>query len=294
MFEYTTFFVLLKNGNNFEVKRLILTRETQEELCNLFGSLSEQLLNTENEFIEFDGRYKPDNGEIQYINNFEIGNAISSALREPTGVEPFVPNEDELIDIKGIFTGVVEPELLIVFQKFNKSQLINRKGINLFHNQNTFEKLSSFGISILENIDCVYSSNKLYFFSYLSARQIFNLSDYYRIATDGDINSFANHGCIHICNKEQFGNIADSWVRRKIALISDSGVLENFSASQIAEKANQYNLVINLAEQQGSYKISMPDDKKEVKNILKFLDEDIYRGPLSNNPYETNSKRRFR
>ena len=160
-------------------------------------------------------------------------------------------------------------------------------------NQNTFERLSSFGINILDNVDCVFSSNVLLFSSYFSARQIFDLSNYYRVATDADVSNFINHNQIYVCNQETFESTADSWVRRKIALISDSGILNSLTANQIAEKASEYNLTINLTEQDGSAKLSIPDDKKEIKNILKFLDEDIYRGPLSSATYETNSKRRF-
>lgn len=295
MFENTTFFVMLKIENgDYEIKRLNLTRESQEALCSLFSEAAASMLSEENEYIEFEGSYKPDNGEIQYVRDFVMEDRIINALREPTGVDPFVPKVDSLPDIKGIFTGKIEPDITIAFQKFNKSQFITRKGISLFHNQNTFEKVSSFGINIFSNIDCVYTSNgRLVFSSYLSARQIFDLSTFYRVATDRDVSAFISHERIYVCNQESFDDIADCWVRRKIALISDSGILNTYTANQIAEKAAEYNLSINLAEHEGITKLSLPDDKKEIKNILKFLDEDIYKGPLSSFAYETNSKRRF-
>ncbi|MFZ7103266.1 MAG: Kiwa anti-phage protein KwaB-like domain-containing protein [Peptococcaceae bacterium] len=295
MFQNTTFFIMLKTENgNYEINRLNLTRESQEALCSLFSDSANQMINENNEFIEFDGRYKPDHGEVQYIVDYEIDDKILNALREPTGIDPFTPNSESLPDIKGIFTGRLEPYIRIAFQKFNKSQFITRKGISLFHNQNTFEKVSSFGINILSNIDCVYTEDgRLLFTSYLSARQIFDLSNFYRIATDRDVVAFVAHECVYVCNQPSFNDNADSWVRRKIALIADSGVLDEYSASQIAEKAAEYKVEISLTEQEGVNKLVFPDDKKEMKNILKFLDEDIYKGPLSSATFETNSKRRF-
>lgn len=293
MFENTTFFIITKNNNDYEVKRLNLTRDSQKTLCKLFGKLSEEMLDSQNEFIQFDGSYKPDNGEIQIISEYRIDEKIIDSLREPTSVDPFIPDIDVLPDIKGIFTGKLEPEIIITFQKFNKSQYITKKGISLFYSNNTFEKVSSLGINILENVDCIYKSDGLFFKSYYHARQIFDLSQYYRLATENDINNFIKNDHIYVNNEEIFKVNADAWVRRKIALISDSGVLETYTAGEIAEKGIQYNLNIDILEDRGKNKISLPEDKKEMKTVLKFLDEDIYKGPFSRKTYETNSKRYF-
>jgi hypothetical protein len=127
---------MLKVENGLEIKRINLTRGTQKALCTMFSEHTIGITYPDKEFIEFDGRYKPDTGEIQFINDFEIDDSIVNALREPMGVDPFIPDNEVLPDIKGIFTGKIQPEIVIAFQKFNKSQFINRKGISLFHNQN--------------------------------------------------------------------------------------------------------------------------------------------------------------
>jgi hypothetical protein len=59
------------------------------------------------------------------------------------------------------------------------------------------------------------------------------------------------------------------------------------SVDDILEKAN--GLGLNL-EAEGE-KIVMPTDKKDIKKLLRFLDDGIYEAPLSTKKYMTNSKR---
>jgi hypothetical protein len=294
MFNNTTFFLQVKsreNGN--EIMRLNLTRDSQDLLCELFVNATALILNSNNTFVEFNGGYRPDAGEVQLINNYTIGQEIINALTEPTSIVSFTPDLDCLPEIKGIFTGVIEPEVVVAFQKFNKNQYITRKGISLLHNRNTFEKISSFGISIEDSVDCVYKDNKLFFKTFFSARQALDLSQYYRLATDKDIDSFISHPSVNVNNEQAFRENADTWVRRKIALIYDSGTLNQIPPSEIAEKASEYNLTIEIIEEQGMPKINLPNEKTELKHVLKFLDDEIYKGPLSSNTYETNSKKKL-
>ena len=41
------------------------------------------------------------------------------------------------------------------------------------------------------------------------------------------------------------------------------------------------------------YISNFPDDKKGLKALLRFLDEDIYQSPISGNRFQTNSKRKI-
>ena len=81
--------------------------------------------------------------------------------------------------------------------------------------------------------------------------------------------------------------MADSWIRRKIAMINDSKVLEKFSVADIVKRAAKVG--VKIAANGG--KIVLPNDKKLVKVILGFLDEEAYKGPFSKNTYLANSKR---
>ena len=65
--------------------------------------------------------------------------------------------------------------------------------MNLFHDQNTFDRDKRYGLTINELVDCIFEDNNLVFNSYYFARQIFDLSEYYREATDTDVEAFINN-----------------------------------------------------------------------------------------------------
>ena len=114
------------------------------------------------------------------------------------------------------------------------------------------------------------------------------MSDYYRSATDVEVDSFAKSEKLSIEDSVAF--MANTWIRRKIAMINDSQVLVNYTASEIKMLAAESGIDIDIKEEA----IVIPDDKEKVKVILGFLDEEAYKGPFSQKTYLANSKRIIR
>jgi hypothetical protein len=82
--------------------------------------------------------------------------------------------------------------------------------------------------------------------------------------------------------------MADTWIRRKIASINDSGVLKTHTAVKIKKLAQNCGLNLEVENK----RIIIPTDKKKLKEILGFLDEEVYKGAFSEVTYITNSKRK--
>ena len=160
---------------------------------------------------------------------------------------------------------------------------------NLFYDNNTFFRQKDDGISISDSIDCFYINGELQFGSFYFTRQIFDLNGFYRSATDGEVSLFVKNTNVLIEDKESFTAMADSWVRRKIAMINDSKVLEKYSAKEIAQRASDVGVTISTKKN----RIVLPCDKKQMKVVLGFLDEEAYRGPFSQTTYLANSKRKL-
>ena len=70
-------------------------------------------------------------------------------------------------------------------------------------------------------------------------------------------------------------------------MINDSEILKKFSALKIKNIAKKLNINISVKNQ----KIIIPNNKNEVKLILKLLDEEAYQGVFSQTLFLTNSKR---
>lgn len=293
MFKDKSLFAILESEKTDDIARIELTKFAQKDVCMLFESAYNELIKNKTA-ISFTGTYKPDKDENLSIPDFSVGGLILDAIKDPIGVKAFVPNLKNLPDIKALFVGKrisikdKSDKFIITFQKFRKDQYINRKGLNLFHDQDTFDRDKRYGLTINELVDCIFEDNKLIFNSYYFARQIFDLSEYYRVATDTDLEAFINNPKIQIEDSATFKLHADSWVRRKIALIEDSGIFSKYTVKQINDKAKSIGMTLSVKQN----KINLPSDKKELKNLLKFLDDEIYKGIFSDELLQTNSKRK--
>lgn len=83
--------------------------------------------------------------------------------------------------------------------------------------------------------------------------------------------------------------MANTWIRRKIAMINDSDVLINYKALEIKNLAKDAGITIVVENE----KVVIPNDKEQIKVILGFLDEEAYKGPFSQNTFLANSKRKI-
>lgn len=211
------------------------------------------------------------------------------------GVAAYQKNGNAFPEIKAIFVGERTEtndteKFAVAFQRFRKEQYISTKWCNLFFEDNTFYRQNNFGISISDIIDCYYTESELQFSSFFFARQVFDLSDFYRSATDQEVDSFAVSEKLTIENPQEFKSMANTWVRRKIAMINDSEVLINYTASEIKSLAKSVGIDITVENK----KVVIPNDKEKIKVILGFLDEEAYKGPFSQNTYLANSKRQIK
>jgi hypothetical protein len=270
-----------------------MSAEAQALATQSFENAIPDFLPAELERIEFDGRYKPDSDEILEVSNFTLPAGVSESIADPLGCEPLILDRENLPAIKALFTVTEDDPQRLVFQIFKKNQYLTRRGLSLLFSGETFAPLSAPGIVITPDITAVYENGSLLFRSYFEARQVFELAAYYRQATDSDLSNFSDLSSVHIADPEAFNVAADQVVRRKIALILDSGLLDRHTPENLATEAEKFGIELNLVEVEGDTKLDLPSERSNLKNILRFLDEDIYHGPLSAAQYVTNSKRRL-
>ncbi len=293
MFNNSTIFIIVKENRTDKIYKLEIDAETQQTINHLFDNAAEEW--SEKQSIAFTGSYSPLEDEILYIQNFVLSDDLKDAFRNPVTVEPFIPDETNMQEIKSICIGYCETtdndeKFIAGFQRFRKDQYISIDKIRLLFDSNTFKHDQRIGIAISDCIDCLYDDTKLIFSSYYYARQIFNLSEYYRTASNLDIDNFIGAKVMEFGDfKETFKATANSWVRRKIALINDSGVLNRYKAKDIKKLAKEQSN-IDITIQNG--KIVFPNDANEIKILLSFLDEEAYQGPFSKETFLSNSKRK--
>lgn len=312
MFEDSSVFILSydrDDDGNEKIYKLEMAREAQCAVCKAFESSVKSMVSGKN-IHDFEVNYKLEDDEIFQIKNIQLPDSIKEAIRKPSVVDSFKkikknPNGDEpdngdednmgFPSIKAIFVGKRKQidgvdHFWIGFQRYRKEQNMALLPFRFFFTKETFTIEKNFGIGITDQLDCFYTVNALQFVSYYYAKQIFNLIEYYRSATDSDVKSFTDNKSLIFSDADSFVNMANTYVRRKIARINDSKVLENHEINAIKELADKSKINIEIQEN----RILIPADKDKALEVLAFLDEEAYLGPFSEDVLIANSKRVLR
>jgi hypothetical protein len=269
--------------------RFPLTAELQAEIETVFALQLAAFEADVAETIPFDGRYTPEGGELLVIEEFADVDGLREAVANPLNYEVFDPAQHSLESIKALFTHVAAGGAeRVLIQRFERRRLISNTGLAIFFSENTFRKMSDTGLMLDTRLLAVLDGASLKFQNFHFLKRVFDLSEHYREATDEEVTSFATHEKMSVADLATFTAAAGPLVRKKIALIRQSAVLDNFTAQQIVAAAQALHLAIELTR---DGKIVIPTNKTELRKLLRFLDEDYYESTLSQTRYLSNSKR---
>ena len=296
LFDNKTVFIIVKNVRaDDSIYKLEVDAKTQKIINEIFDVPSEEILSKQR--VEFTAGYTPLEDETFVIKNFGLSDQLKNAFCNPVSVPSFVMNREENPVIRAVCVGYCEDTeqgkcFKAAFQRFRKDQYISVSRLCLLFDDNTFRQDNRVGFTISEFVDSVFVGNDLLFSSYHFTRQIFDLSGYYRIATNTDIDTFVKEKVFDFGNHlENFKDGANVWHRRKISAINDSGILTKYKASELKKIAErQAGIRIKVKNN----KIVFPTEPEETKAILSFLDEEAWKGPFSGETFLSNSKRKMK
>ena len=279
----------LTSNPGARIVRFPLTKELQDEISAVFEDQSKSFLNGIDETVEFDGRYRPEEGELLMIKNFPDVDGLTNAVKNPIAVELFDPKLHSLSSVKALFTGHgVNGTERVLIQLFESRRLIATKGIALFYSGDTFQRMSDAGLTLDTKLLAVLENGDLKFQSFHFLRRVFDLSENFNEATAEEVKTFACHPKLAAEDAQAFIVGASAPVRRKITLILQSGVLDNFTAEQIVASAQTFKIDFKTTP---DGRIVLPTNGTELRRLLRFLDEDYYESPLSQTHFVSNSKR---
>jgi len=287
----TNLFALLDDEQT-PIRRIPLTNQFQQDL-GAFFSAQQQDFTADKETIEFTGSYNVDVSEILQIEDYPLPEVISNALSNPLN-NPILNLNTETHRIKAIFTGNwTDQEQQVSFQVFDAGKLLS-KGWTLIGSNDTYKKLEEPGLILQDKLSAHFLDGNLLFASYHNTKRFLDLSDYYTAATDTDLDTFVENELFEFEDQGTFKGSADSIIRKKIALLQKNNVLDNLSINDIETVANDLNQ--HVAEEHkikittNNGKLVVPKDKKQLKELIRFLDEDYVTAPLTKRRCLTNSK----
>ncbi|WP_030132137.1 Kiwa anti-phage protein KwaB-like domain-containing protein [Pseudomonas sp. QTF5] len=269
--------------------RFPLSADLRDDIATIFENQANAFFDGVDTIVPFDGRYIPEEGELLSINDFADVDGLSNAVASPLSIDQYDPEVHSLDSVKALFMGRIHnnnPQILI--QLFERRRLIARSGLAMFFAGNQFQKMTDSGLSLDTKLLAVIEGDALKFQSFHFARRVFELSEYFKEATNEEVTTFAGHEKLAVANMADFLESAGPQVRKKISLIRQSAVLENYSVQDILAVATTFQFPINLSE---DGRIEVPTNRTELRRLLRFLDEDYYESPLSRTRFISNSKR---
>lgn len=283
-----SFFALCNLNGESQIKRIVVNSDVQTKLNDMFSLQESDFRYAIQEEVEFTGDWKPEEDEALYVSIPDQTNILEQAIQNNSLSFPTLnPENLSQEGVKAIFTGrISNGNCVVAIQGFSSRQLLEHKFSLVFKN-NVLNELTSPVFTLDSKLVGLIENCHLKFKSYSNIRQIFDLTDLYRAATDEDIDGFVAHSVLEIEDLEAFKNEMDQTSRKLVHALQKNNTLDQYSAGEINQRAQSVDVSIHM--QNG--KILLPSNRADIKLLLRFLHDDIYEAPLSGHKYVTNSKK---
>jgi hypothetical protein len=281
---------IVGKGAAVQVLKIPLHQSLQHKLATDWQAQLDRFLGGVQE-IEFDAGYTPEEHECFSLIDFVPPQWLAATTNASVASSISIHQNDALTSaIRGIMGVARDPggTDLILFQNFSRSHVI-QPGQFLFLQKDTYETTEKPGLALDNKLSAVYypGSKKLLFQNFRTVNTFLPLSDYYEEATEQQIREVLTHEKLAAENVDVLATDTNQWFRKRFALLRDSGVLDIFSAKQIQARSKGYGLEIHIVKGQ----IVFPEAKPAAKKLLQFLNEELFRGPITDTLFEANSKR---
>lgn len=280
-------FVACRVGGELVARRVSLERQVQDQIEGVFTQQRLSFFEGVEEEVLFNGRWKPDANELLTLEVTDEAGIFRETLNmNPVAVEVLDLANFADAGIKALFAGDAADDGRILVQQFTAAQILHRK-FALFLQGNSFRRLTAPSFALASGLTFVIEGRLIKFKSFSKLRSILEVQEIYREATRPEMERFAGHYRLDVADIDEFLELADQPTRRLISAVLESGTLDDFTVEQIRDAAARTQLEVVLRDG----RIVLPDNRRDIKELLRFLDESRYSGPLSGQPFITNSRR---
>lgn len=277
------FYALMSDNT---VKYISLKEEIVDDVKNIFINGGNKLKPEGLEEDEFDGNIVSRNGEnIVYV-NYILPDDFQRIPDNQADMSDYDINRDIP---KSIF---YYDDGKFYFQAFNKKNMLQRKMVLQICGDNAYSKMNNSAFIVDDKVHAIYENGKLYFQSYTLANQIFSLIDFVTEATNGEIDSFGNITGISV-NANVVKDIANVKTRRLVKLLSSTNNIATFIGKNAKTRTGLLKQYGIKAQINANNELELPTDNvADLNRALEFLNEDIFKGVITNSLYRSNSKKK--
>lgn len=277
------FYALMSDNT---VKYISLKEEIVDDVKNIFINGGNKLKPEGLEEDEFDGNIVSRNGEnIVYV-NYILPDDFQRIPDNQADMSDYDINRDIP---KSIF---YYDDGKFYFQAFNKKNMLQRKMVLQICGDNAYSKMNNSAFIVDDKVHAIYENGKLYFQSYTLANQIFSLIDFVTEATNGEIDSFGNIAGISV-DANVVKDIANVKTRRLVKLLSSTNNIATFIGKNAKTRTSLLKQYGIKAQINVNNELELPTDNvADLNRALEFLNEDIFKGVITNSLYRSNSKKK--
>ena len=281
---------IIRRNARTELKQIPLRQPLQDSLAE---SWEQQYLGftQEIEEVDFDPGYKPESHERFVLNDYTppdwLVNETSQTVQHLDSLGREAQLTNSIVGIVGMARDDQNDEL-VLFQNFTGSRVI-QPGRLLLQSGDTYVSPGRPGLTLDTRLSAVYEpvSRRLLFINFRTVNTFLPLLDLYREATEEDIREVLSHDRLATEDIDALATDANQWFAKRIAMLRDSRVLDEFSVDQIQARSVGLNVPMEIEDN----RIVFPSERGAAKRLLQFLVEELYKGPITDTLYETNSKR---
>lgn len=271
------------------VRHVQMNAQLQSQLDGIFQAQAAAFFDGINTEIDFTGDWKPDADEILVTRGLPEAQAMfAEASQNAIALAPLDVNNFQNEGIKALFTIMGHgPNKHLLIQSFGPQQILSGK-LSFLHDGNVFRKLTepafTFGTQLLATVD---PAGDVRFKNFFLLRRVFDLGSFYRQATDIELGGFCGHPSLTIPDAAAFIAGADEGIRKAVHTVVKVDVLGNHPVADIAHKATAIGFPLNI----NGGCIEVPLDRRGAKALFSFLLNKVYRGPINDQLFITNSNR---
>lgn len=279
-----------ENRDQTQLQRIPMIQNLQQTLATTWGEQLKAFFDQAQE-IQFNASYQPEEHEVFALRDFEPPEWLLAECSTTIGhLEPIGQTEEAIALTKGI-AGFARDEAgveIVLFQNFSRSHVI-RPGTFLLLRNGTYETTERPCLTLDTKLSAVYmpSERKLLFRSFRTTNTFLPLGDFYQEASEQQIREVLAHEKLAPINVDALAHKPNQWFKKRFAMLRDSGVLDKYSPRQIRSRSRGYDVEVKI---EGG-KIVFPDDRISAKKLLQFLNEELFKGAITETLYETNSRR---
>ena len=156
---------------------------------------------------------------------------------------------------------------VIAFQRIDSGYVLRRERRRLMLAGGRFVRDNRVGIEVAERVDAVLKATTLYVTNWSRAHAVLDLSVWIREATRSETETFVQHKAFALAAGFDVSKLVDTWVRRKVASISQNGIMERSTPRALREYTAKFDLSVDVKKN----KIVLPADKKGIQEGLESV-----------------------